>query len=133
MSLSACKEGGGSPSASAGNAVAPVESKSCESTLQRAWRNTEQNIIYEFHSTCKGYIPSCGVEFDYSIDEIDPSGGTISLVVTSATSSFTGCPLQGDQAVCTFDYHTVGGQRQGMYVRCSNGPTVYYENRYGTP
>lgn len=132
MSLSACKEGGSGAASGGTSAAAPVESKSCESTLQRAWRNNSSNLIYEFHSTCKGYIPSCGVEFDYNIDEIDYSGGTISLVVLSANGGM-GCPVQGDQAICTFDYDVVGGQRQGMFVRCNSGSVVYYENRYGTP
>jgi hypothetical protein len=129
---SACNESGGGSSSGGTVNTAPVEQKSCESTLQRAWRNDSSNLIYEFHSTCKGYIPSCGTEFDYNIDEIDYSGGTISLNVTQSDGG-TGCPVQGDQAICTFDYDVVGGQRQGMYVRCNSGSVVYYENRYGTP
>lgn len=131
--LSACQppSGGGSSSGS-GVSQIPIVSKSCESTLQRAWVNEVNNLVYEFHSSCIGYIPSCDAQFDYNIDEIDYSGGTISVSVTHS-ANVTGCPSVGDQAVCTFDYESVAGQRRGMYVKCGNGPVVYYRNSYGVP
>lgn len=131
--LSACQPpSGGGSSSGGGQAAAPVQSKSCESTLQRAWVNESNNLRYEFHSTCIGYIPSCEVQFDYNIDEIDYSGGTVSISVTHS-ANITGCPSTGTQAVCTFDYDTVAGQRRGMFVRCDGGSVVYYRNSHGVP
>lgn len=130
VSITACKQEVG-PAGSSGSGGSPAVAANCSSTLQRGWINQTTHIAYEFNSNCTGKIPACNATLEYEIVEIDPSGGTINLVVTHSDNNVI-CPVTGDQANCTFDYNIVGGQRMGMYVRCNNGPVVYYTNSYGT-
>ena len=131
--LVACGKDPSSVDASAPNApaAAPIE-KVCESHLQAVWISPGR-LEHEFNSNCTGKIPSCGVEFEYSLDEIDNDGGIITATVTKSdnvpSSVMPNCPQMDDELSCGFAFDYDAQSIVGMYISCGDGAQYFQRNR----